>query len=177
MQMTPLHADDPAEGHMAIGIRRRQFVAALGGAASWPLAARAQQPAMPMIGYPHSGSLAPYAHLVAAFHQGLKEMGYIEGRYVAIEYRWGEGHYDRLPALAEDLVGRHVMLIVAQGGDPSVLAAKSATATIPIVFTSSSDPVKLGLVASLNRPGGNVTGFWLYRAHGWTEGTASIPQD
>jgi putative ABC transport system substrate-binding protein len=130
--------------------RRREFLGVLGGVAAWPLAAHAQQPSnLPVIGYLHSGSLAPYAHLVAAFQQSLKENGYIEGRQVAIEYRWAEGHYDRLPALAEDLVGRHVALIVAQGGDPPVLAAKSATATIPIVLTSSSDPVRLGLVASL----------------------------
>jgi putative tryptophan/tyrosine transport system substrate-binding protein len=125
---------------MTIHVQRRAIVGALGGLAAWPLAVRAQTPAIPVIGYLHSGSLAPYAHLVAAFHQGLKEMGYIGGRHVAIEYRWAEGHYDRLPALAEDLVDRHATLIVAQGGDPSVLAAKSATATIPIVFTSSSDP-------------------------------------
>jgi putative ABC transport system substrate-binding protein len=148
---------------MATHIRRRELIVALGSAAAWPVASYAQQPGkLPVIGYLHSGSLAPYAHLVAAFHQSLKEMGYIEGRQVAIEYRWAEGRYDRLPALAEDLVGRHVALIAAQGGDPPVLAAKSATATIPVVFTSSSDPVKLGLVASFNRPGGNVTGFWGY---------------
>jgi putative tryptophan/tyrosine transport system substrate-binding protein len=144
-------------------MKRRQFITLLGSAAvARPMTVRAQQPVMPIIGYLHSGSLSSFAHLVAAFRQGLKESGYVEGQNVAIEFRWAEGRYDQLPALAADLVGHRVALIVTGGGDPPPLAAKSATTMIPIVFTSSSDPVKLGLVASLNRPGSNVTGFWTY---------------
>jgi putative ABC transport system substrate-binding protein len=128
----------------------------------WPFAARAQQAALPVIGYLHSGSPSPYANLLADFHRGLSETGYLQGQNVRIEYRWAEGRYDELPALAADLVSLGVAVLVAQGGDPPPMAAKSATATIPIVFTCSSDPVKLGLVRSLNQPGGNVTGFWGY---------------
>jgi putative ABC transport system substrate-binding protein len=117
---------------------------------------------MPVIGYLHSGSPSAYAHLVTAFREGLKEAGYVEGQNAAIEFRWAEGRYDQLPALAADLVCRDVTLIVTGGGDPPPLAAKSATSTIPVVFTSSSDPVKLGLVASFNRPGGNLTGIHLF---------------
>src|SRR6516164_884437 len=125
------------------------------------LVAETQRKALPVIGYLHfaSPSLAPTP---AVFLQALRETGYVEDHNVAIEYRWAEGRYERLPALAADLVGRHATVIVTQGGDPPPLAAKSTTSTIPIVFTSSSDPVKLGLVASLNRPGGNATGFWGY---------------
>ena len=139
-------------------MNRRAVITLLGGAAAWPLAARAQQRTFPVIGLLSSRSLAVDTPLIAVIRQGLNETGIIEGQNVTIDYRWAEGQYDRLAGLAVDLVRQHVAVIVAIGGDPSALAAKAATATIPIVFVGATDPVRSGVVTSLHRPGGNITG-------------------
>src|SRR4029079_592538 len=140
---------------------RREFIGQIGAVAASPFEARGQQDAAPAIGFLSSRSAEDSAYLVAAFHRDLNESGFAAGKNIEVDFRWADGHYDRLPALAAELVARPVAVLVAVGGEPSALAARAATATIPIVFTTGGDPVKIGLVQSLNRPGGNATGVSL----------------
>jgi putative ABC transport system substrate-binding protein len=154
---------------MGADMQRREFITLVGGAAvTWPAPARTQQ-AMPLIGFLSSRSPGESAGVVAAFRQGLNETGFVEGQNLTIAFRWAEGHYDRLPALAAELVGLRVAVLYAAGGPPAGLAAKAATSVIPVVFSAASDPVGLGLVASLNRPGGNVTGMSLFASDLWAK--------
>src|SRR4029079_16799085 len=169
-----LHGRDPLrEGHMAIHMRRREFIGTLGGAAAWPFAARAQQPALPVIGYLNFGSPEFDTPRLTGLRRGLSQTGYVEGRNLVIEYRWAGNQTDRLPALAADLVQLRVAAIVSPGLVPP-LAAKPATTSIPIVFLVGNDPVQLGLVASLNRPGGNLTGFNAFSAELGAKGLALL---
>jgi putative tryptophan/tyrosine transport system substrate-binding protein len=168
----PGHTVDPKcdilfvpDGVLGAGeaMRRREFIAFVGSTAvAWPLAGRAQQPAIPVIGFLNAASPQPFANYVAGFRAGLKETGYVDGQNVAIEFRWAEGNYGRLPEMAADLVRRKVAVLAATGGAPSITAAKAATTTIPIVFTTGSDPARAGFVSSLSRPGGNITGVNLF---------------
>ena len=143
-------------------MRRRDFISILGSAAAWPLVARGQQAALPVIGYLHSASPEPYSFMMAAFRHGLAEAGYVDGQNVTIDYRWAEGQFDRLPALAAELVARRPAVLVAGGGDVSAVAAKATTTTVPIVFTIGADPVGSGLVSNLSRPSGNLTGVTFF---------------
>ncbi len=164
----PLHCGE--SGPRGIGMRRREFVALLGGVATTrPLAAYAQQPPMPVVGFLSSRSQKDSANVLAAFREGLAEAGFVEGKNVAVEFRWAEGRYDQLPEMAVDLVKLRVAALFAAGGPPAALAAKSATSTIPIVFSAAAEPVELGLVASLNRPGGNVTGMSNFANELWAK--------